>query len=433
MKESTIEPGLLSLFRLFIGLRWLLLIYLLVETFTETEAWEIHPRFYPFFVLTLIDLGLLSLYLSWPWLHHKLGRGYLPIALGASSILPIVETSLALLSVFTGVNSNVTNDIKIHTAEIGSIQLIAILLIPLFLISWQYHFRAVLLFCLGTAVLETTLLAPILKPDSLPVTKLEDPFPYEYVEALVIRTILFLICGYVITRLMNRQREQRRALIQANEKLIAYAATLEQLAISRERNRMARELHDTLAHTLSGLAVQLDSVTTLWDSIPSEASAMLEQSLATIRSGLDETRRALQALRATPLEDLGFSLAIRTLAEEAASRGNLSLEMELPEELKALPPEVEHCFYRIAQEALENVLKHANAQRVTVHLKQSGEHLALTISDDGEGYTPETMAEDHHLGIRGMRERAEMIGATFEVESQAGQGTTVRLSWEKRG
>ena len=431
MKEPDIELGLLSVFRLFIGLRWLLFISLVFDVL-EHRLGQL-PQFYPFFILSSIELGLLSVYLSWPWLRHKLGRGYLPIALCISSILPVVETTLTMLNVFTSVNSHAPSDIQIHTAEMGAIQLLAILLIPLFLISWQYRFRAVLLFCLGTAVLETALLAPLLQPGSLSVTKLENPLGHEYVGVLVIRTILFLICGYVITRLMNTQREHRRALIQANEKLVAYAATLEQLAISRERNRMARELHDTLAHTLSGLAVQLDSVTTLWDSIPPEASAMLEQSLATIRSGLDETRRALQALRATPLEDLGFSLAIRTLAEEAASRGNLSLEIELAEEIKALPPEVEHCFYRVAQEALENVLKHANAQRVTVHLIQVDERSTLTISDDGEGYTPEAMAEDHHLGIRGMRERAEMTGATFEVESQPGQGTTVHLSWEARG
>jgi two-component system sensor histidine kinase UhpB len=135
----------------------------------------------------------------------------------------------------------------------------------------------------------------------------------------------------------------------------------------------------------------------------------------------------LQALRATPLEDLGLALAIRSLAENVAARGALSLDLDLPEQINDLAPEVEQCYYRVAQEALENVIMHANAQRVSVSLRQAEGWLTLEVSDDGLGFTGEATGSDDRFGIKGMRERAELIGGTLGVESHSGQGTTIRL------
>jgi signal transduction histidine kinase len=208
--------------------------------------------------------------------------------------------------------------------------------------------------------------------------------------ALFIRTISFILVGYMVVRLMTTQREQRRALAEANTQLAHYAATLEQLATSRERNRLARELHDTLAHSLSGIAVQLEAVKTLWENSPEDA-AMLEQSLATTRSGLTETRRALQALRASPLEDLGLALAVRSLAESVAARSGLALDLEAPERLENLSPDLEQGIYRIVQEALENIAQHANARNVKMQLSQTDGHFTLTISDDGQGFQMESV------------------------------------------
>jgi signal transduction histidine kinase len=356
----------------------------------------------------LAGLIFLYVYLSWPWLQRTLGRLYLPVALLVSVAGPIMQVGYILPSF--GADSS-------FAFLLG----FSLLLVPLILTAWQYSFRVVLLFGLGTALSEFMLLS---STSTMSVTQLRLS-----TVALVGRAILSMFVGYIVSNLIEEQRIQRRDLAEANRKLVRYAVTLEQLTISRERNRLARELHDTLAHALSGLAVQLDAVAAVWDGIPPKAEAMLERALSIARIGLDETRRALGDLRATPLEDLGVGLAIRALAEDMAARGGLALDLDVPEQVYNLSPEVQQCYYRVAQEALENVARHADARRVGVSLWQAGGRLTLQVSDDGLGF------EDHEVdperfGLRGMRERAELIGGTLTLESHAGEGTTVRLDTE---
>jgi signal transduction histidine kinase len=226
--------------------------------------------------------------------------------------------------------------------------------------------------------------------------------------------------------LVNRQRQQRAALIEANRKLAQYAVTAEKLAVSQERNRLARELHDTLAHSLSGVTVQLEAVEALWEVKPREAHQILDQARRAAQSGLTEARRALQALRASPLEDLGLALAVRDLARSAAARASLRLDLDVENHLQNLVPEVEQCIYRVAQESLTNVARHADAKSLRVALRHEAEGLTLTIADDGRGFDP-AVVNAARYGLQGLRERAEMVGATLHVASALQEGTTVRL------
>jgi signal transduction histidine kinase len=304
----------------------------------------------------------------------------------------------------------------------------------LIIVAWQYTVRQVVWFALGTALFDSLLNA--LFPQNLVVflTPLSDlPFPnVQYIAAyglILSRTLSFLVVGYVVSGLMQAQRKHRQSLADANLKLVQHAATLEQLATSRERNRLSRELHDTLAHTLSALTVQLEAVTTVWDPLPPKPRPMLEHMLATTRSGLDETRRALGALRAPPLEEMGLALAVRGLAQDFAERHALELEMDIPAEFDDLSPEVEQCFYRVAQEALENIGQHAGAEKVSINMRQGAGALALQIHDDGQGFNSQAIQRGNRLGIQGMRERAELIGAHLDIESQPEGGTTIDLEW----
>ncbi len=143
---------------------------------------------------------------------------------------------------------------------------------------------------------------------------------------------------------------------------------------------MARELHDTLAHSLSAVAVQLEAVDSAMTTAPDEARVILGKALAQTRSGLTETRRALHELRATPLDDLGLALAIQNLAITTAQRNGMTATVSLPEGALNLPPEIEQGVYRIAQEALTNAARHAGATQLKVTLCSNG-----AVSPDGGG------------------------------------------------
>jgi signal transduction histidine kinase len=257
---------------------------------------------------------------------------------------------------------------------------------------------------------------------------------------LVLQGAMMLLTGYVIVQLVSIQREQRIALARAyeqqadvNVKLQRYAVALEELTISRERNRLARELHDTLAHSLSAVTVQLEALRSLWHLDPQAAEVSLERADEAARRGLTEARRAMKALRASPLHDLGLALALRELAHEAAARAGATLDLEVGDAIAGdLAPVVQQGVYRIAQETLENIVRHAQARSIVFRLERSAESLALTVEDDGLGINGEVIrasdAGEDHLGIKGMSERATLIGGRLEIESQAGQGTRICLT-----
>ena len=197
--------------------------------------------------------------------------------------------------------------------------------------------------------------------------------------------------------------------------------------MSQERNRLARELHDTLAHSLSGVSVQLEAAQALWERDDTAARKMVDQALHSTRQGLAEARRALQALRASSLDDLGLGLAVCTLAKSVAARANLRLTLDVPGHLEPLTPEVEQAVYRVAQEVLSNVARHADASQVSVALARHNGQITLTIRDDGRGFDPAEVEEGHY-GLRGLRERAAMLGGTLVIDSHQQQGTTVTLA-----
>jgi signal transduction histidine kinase len=425
MKRTTrIEPGLLSVFRLLTAIRLGLMILTALGSFWN-EA-DRHVQMRPFVALVNVLEGVFLLgYLSWPRLQKWLGRAYLPLGLVLASLGPILAQHFVRFQVGAEAAAGL-RDI------LGAWQLLPALLVPLFIIAWQYNFGVVLAYSFVTGLLDFAMMRWLIPFEDMQLFVTAENTPglmlFAIAGVLINRTAIFVAVGFMVTRLMRTQREQRAALLQANVKLTHYATTLEQLATSRERNRLARELHDTLAHTLSALAVQLGAVDALWDASEKEARHLLGQSLAVTRTGLTETRRALQDLRASPLEDLGIALALRTLAESAAARNGIAVEVEVAEHLDALSPVEEQCLYRVAQEALENVSRHAAARHVTVHLEQGDDHITLTVSDDGQGFDPDAAEPELRLGLRGMQERADMVGGALTVESSVGQGTTVKLT-----
>lgn len=305
-------------------------------------------------------------------------------------------------------------------AEGMALRQLPVLFIGLVLTAWRYELSKVFVFGIATAVLELGILVLYARvpPNNMTI----------FFFVTLVRTVSFIVVGVFISQIMTRLREQGQALLQANAQLTHYASTLETLTVSRERNRMARELHDTLAHTLTGLSVTLETSKAYWDVDPAKARELLDKSLETTRHGTEETRRALKSLRASPLEDLGLELAIRKMAESAIARTNLKLELVLPEPIPSLSPDVEQCIYRIAQEAVENVVHHANAQNINVKLEVSASETRLIVQDDGLGFNPRDKISTGHFGLVGMKERAILSGGKLTIDSQPAKGTRVTLT-----
>ena len=285
-------------------------------------------------------------------------------------------------------------------------------------VAWQYNLFWMMIAAIGLTLLDAALYFPFVK---------ESAAFYPFYSALVVARFFGVTgVGLGFAWLIQRQREHRAALAEANQKLARYAATTEQLAVSQERNRLARELHDTLAHSISGAAVQLEAVQALWDVKPHEARQMLDQTLEATQSGLTEARRALQSLRTSPLDDLGLTLAIRDMATSTAARSNLRLDLDLQNHIENLAPDVEQCVYRVAQEALTNAARHADAKTLRVALQHDSSSLTLTVADDGSGFNP-AQVNDARYGLKGLHERAEMLGAALQVDSTLTTGTTIKL------
>lgn len=373
----------------------------------------------------LVFLGLAS----WNGIGRLLKGFYLPLMLVLIAGLPLVMNNLML----TGLGSG-----GMSSPEGMALRQLPLLFVALVITAWQYRLAGIVLFSGCTALLDllmVTLIAPLVTFVAAPPPAMPhefSPVSFRSVDIFVIltlvRTVSFVVVGIFISQLIHRLRLQQKSLANANTRLSHYASTLESLTVSRERNRLAHELHDTLAHSLTALSVQLEAVKAYWSANRKKSRELLDQSLTATRSGLVETRRALKSLRATPLEELGLRLALRKLAESTAARGSLELELALPDPLPPLSPDVEQCLYRIAQEALENVLNHARAKRLTLSLSQTEQAITLTIRDDGVGFDLAQADNAGHFGLLGMRERAAMVGGEFNVESDRGKGTTVALT-----
>ena len=198
-------------------------------------------------------------------------------------------------------------------------------------------------------------------------------------------------------------------------------------AQEHERARIARDLHDLVAQDLVVLTRQLDGL---------EDAHARDEALAQARelagTTLDAVRRVSRDLRPTVLDDLGLEPALRWFAEQVGERSRVEVAVVVDGRPRRLSAETELALYRIAQEALRNAERHAAPERVEVRLHFSDDGLALEVSDDGRGFDtatlPDALVREGRLGLAGMRERAELVGAAFAVEAAPGRGTRVRVT-----
>lgn len=417
------SPGILDLLRAVVLLRLGIFTLLVMAISTIVDPASTLP-------LTLLSSVVLYLMLTVPWFRRVLGNWYLMAFL----IMMFTEVTIVEKVIQLHIRGLDFDYVAALSDPDWGIRICA-LFVSIFLsdfwtispslfgmgafISLQFRYRHVIAFTVVASALD--ILFVVFTPGQM-----ESKIFYVF-NIIVVRVPVFLIVGYSMTRLMNMQRQQQAELRAAYDRIANYAAVTESLAISRERNRMARELHDTLAHTLSAASVQLEAVNALWDADHAKAHHQLERALDTTRNGLQETRRALQSLRASPLEDLGLLLALRELAETTHTRSGTAVHVQLPDAIPNLPAEVEQTLYRVAQESLENVVRHANAAHARLCLDAQPDTLRLEIADDGRGFDADSIDTDTHFGLRGMIERVSAMGGLLNIDSTPREGTRIAL------
>lgn len=347
----------------------------------------------------------------WPSLSQKIGKVFLLLMVFLICALPIIANQIAIRYIFRA---------PFPPPEAMLTRILPFLLIALLLVAWQYRWRQILIFSVIIALINVGIVW-FYGPHNRSAFS-------DGLFAVVTQVFTFLVVGLFINFIVVWLRGQTRELEEANSRLTNYAQTLEDLAITKERSRLAQELHDTLSHTLSGLSVQLETMKAYWDIDSATARERLDKSLVAVRDGLEETRRILMALRAKPLEEKGLLLAIRQMAEEAAVQASIDLDFTAAENIPPLSPRVEQCIYRVAQEAITNVIKHAKAKKMTVKMEINDNKVVLKIQDDGIGFDTHKGNGTKRFGLLGMKERAEFVNGEISINSQHGIGTIVQLT-----
>jgi signal transduction histidine kinase/ligand-binding sensor domain-containing protein len=200
-------------------------------------------------------------------------------------------------------------------------------------------------------------------------------------------------------------------------------------AVLRERNRIAREIHDTLAQGFAGVSVQLELVSRLMESSRESAREHLNQARSLVRKSLADARSSIWELRSQSREDEDLGARFSRMANQVAGSGPPRVELQVRGAYRPLSPKVEDELLKIAQEAVTNAVRHANAERIDMELVFDSGKLRMTIADNGRGFisSPNGVGPDGHFGLRGMRERAQEIDAELKVQSAAGKGTMVSV------
>jgi signal transduction histidine kinase len=225
-------------------------------------------------------------------------------------------------------------------------------------------------------------------------------------------------------------REQYQRLLQrleANEREFRRLARSVWRVQEDERRRIARELHDGIGQNLTALKHRLVRIghDRLGDGLTPQQHAELDAAIALCGDTLEDTRQLSRLLRPPILDDLGLEPALRWLARSQGEACGLSVAVEI-ETLPTLDNDVQTLLFRIAQEALNNVAKHARARHVLMRLVARGKHLQLQVADDGHGCDPQAIADGGGSGLHGMRERLRLHGGRLELHSSPGNGARLR-------
>ncbi len=238
--------------------------------------------------------------------------------------------------------------------------------------------------------------------------------------------LLFGLALVFVLLLMNAvlsERQSREKLAQANEKLRLYALRIENQATLEERNRISREIHDSLGHSLTALNLQLETALKLWQSNPDKAHNFLVKAKELGSKALQDVRQSVSTMRSHPLQEQSLEQAIAGLVENVHRATGIAPTFEI-NILYPISTEISTAIYRIIQESFTNICKYARASEVKLELMTTTNSVVLTIQDNGVGF--DIAQNTTGFGLQSMRERTLAFGGNFSINSTPGMGCTIK-------
>jgi signal transduction histidine kinase len=236
----------------------------------------------------------------------------------------------------------------------------------------------------------------------------------------VLYFVLILVVILLLVSTLLAERQSRQELAVANQQLRSYALQVENQATIQERSRIAREIHDSLGHTLAAQSIALENTKVFFDSAPDQSREFLQEAIQLGGRGLQDVRQSITALRQSPLQQKGLAGAVRDLVDDFQSITQVQLHIDLSDEL---PAAIAQAIYRIVQEGLTNIQKHSAAQQAQISIIQQRNQVLLSITDNGRGCDLQSPIAG--FGWQGMRERTKELGGTLEIRSQPQQGCEI--------
>ena len=244
---------------------------------------------------------------------------------------------------------------------------------------------------------------------------------------IVAETLVFGLGIFFVLQLTNKvlaERQMRQQLADANQQLQEYARKVEELATAQERNRIARDIHDSLGHALTSLNIQMQTAVKLWDKEPMQAHSFLTQAQLLGKTAMQEVRKSVSTLREDPREERPLKARIETLVDDYRRGTGLSICTNICN-CGAVSKPVAKTIYRIVQEALTNIFKYAEATEVRIKLKTTPAQLCLTVEDNGRGFNPKQKSSG--FGLRGIEERTFSVSGRFELTTSPGRGCRIEV------
>lgn len=219
-------------------------------------------------------------------------------------------------------------------------------------------------------------------------------------------------------------KQSQENLEQANDRLRRYALLIENQATLQERQRIAREMHDSVGHSLTAQSIQLENVDLWMGQDPEKALVYLQKARQLGKAALQDVRQSVASLRVDPLQGQALTQAIQQLAQTFEQNTGMQVKAEIS---AATPPkETANALFRLAQEALTNIAKHSQATEVEIQLTEQGDDYRLQITDNGRGFDPSQHTVG--FGLQSMRERTEALGGQFALHSQPQQGCQIQAT-----